>query len=192
MLFLVHTPRGTRDRRDEPSTNWKAHPSSYWVAEDRKEDNSSSAFRVQAFICVICHRLGSGCVFYLKIMGLCVGKKLSGLAARAYRRTRRCGGVRIIFTFPPLIFFTLKCLFFRAVQAASLEVCEDMFEGAGWTYRSVPARRTPFAPTNARGHCFSRTRRVVTAAHVYSVRGWVSRQFQGCEGGIVRGGRGHV
>ena len=85
------------------------------VAEDRKEDNSSSAFRVQAFICVICHRLGSGCVFYLKIMGLCVGKKLSGLAARAYRRTRRCGGVRIIFTFPPLIFFHLdKMLVFQA------------------------------------------------------------------------------
>ena len=76
------------------------------VAEDRTADNLSSAFRVHAFICVICHRLGSGCVFYLKIMGLCMGKKLSGLAARAYRRTRRCGGVRIIFTFPPLIFFT--------------------------------------------------------------------------------------
>ena len=39
------------------------------VAEDRKTDNSSSAFCVHAFICVICHRLGSGCVFYLKNMG---------------------------------------------------------------------------------------------------------------------------
>jgi len=49
----------------------------------------------------------------------------------------------------------------RGVKAAFFEVCEELFEGAGWTDLVEDMFRT-----NARGHCFLHRRRGGSAPHV--------------------------